>query len=448
MSVRCNDVYLKKIVSEDDIEILLPQLEIAHRKVVDKTGKGSEYLGWYSLPNDYDKREFNRIKQTAKRIQNNCDVFVVIGIGGSYLGARSAIEFIKSDNYNLINKNTPQIYFAGNSISPASLSEILSLCESKDICVNVVSKSGTTTEPAIAFRIFRKILEEKYGKENSRQRIFVTTDKEKGSLKKFSDKMEYETFVIPDNIGGRYSVLTACGLLPMAVSGCDIDEIMRGANKAFSELSQCDIQNNGAYKYALLRNVLYNKGKDIEIMACYEPSYRYMAEWWKQLFGESEGKGGKGLFPASVIYSTDLHSLGQYVQEGRRSIFETVINIKEQNSRVIIPDDSDNIDNLNFLSGQQLDDVNKKAYLATMLAHCQGNVPNIVIEVDSRREFDYGYLVYFFELACAVSGYMLGVNPFDQPGVETYKKNMFALLGKPGSDNEKRKHELEKFLQQ
>lgn len=446
MPVKCNDAFLKDFVSQEDIQGLLPKLQIAHKKIVDMTGEGSEFLGWYNLPDNYDKNEFERIKQAAKKIQNSCDVFVVIGIGGSYLGARSAIEFIKSNNYNLLCKNTPQIFFVGNSISPSALSEVLLLCEGKDVCVNVISKSGTTTEPAVAFRIFRKLLEEKYGKENSKQRIFVTTDKQKGTLKEFSDDIGYETFVIPDNVGGRYSVLTACGLLPIAVSGCNIDEIMLGAKKAFCELSECDVENNSAYKYALLRNVLYNQGKGIEVMACYEPSYQYMAEWWKQLFGESEGKDGKGLFPASVIYSTDLHSLGQYIQQGRRNVFETVVNIKEQNNSVIIPDDSANIDNINFLSGQQLDTVNKKAYLATLIAHSDGNVPNIVLEVDSRKEYDYGYLVYFFELACAVSGYILGVNPFDQPGVEEYKKNMFALLGKPGKENQTRRKELEDKL--
>ena len=446
MSIKCNDKFLKGFVTDKEIKELLPKLCDAHNKVVNKTGEGSDFLGWYTLPEDYDKEEFSRIKAAAKRIQKMCDVLIVIGIGGSYLGARAAIEYIKSQNYNLLDKDTPNIYFIGNSISPAALSETLSLCESKDVCVNVISKSGTTTEPAIAFRIFRNLLEEKYGKEGARERIFATTDKQRGTLKEFSDDMGYETFVIPDDVGGRYSVLTACGLLPIAVAGIDIDEIMMGALDAKRELSVCDIEKNDAYKYAVLRNVLYNKGKGIEIMASYEPSYQYMNEWFKQLFGESEGKDGKGIFPTSVIYSTDLHSFGQIVQEGVRNIFETVVDIKEQNASVIIPNDPENVDNLNFLAGTQLDEVNKKAYIATVLAHCDGNVPNIILEIPSRKEYDYGYMVFFFELACAVSGYMLGVNPFNQPGVEAYKKNMFALLGKPGEENEKRRKELEERL--
>lgn len=443
MAIKCNDKFVKKFVSDSDIEALIPALKDAHEKIINKSGEGADFLGWHSLPVDYDKEEFARIKAAAKRIQGMCDVLVVIGIGGSYLGARAAIEYIKSPNYNLLKKDTPSIFFIGNSISPSALSETLKMCEGKDICVNVISKSGTTTEPAVAFRIFRELLEKKYGKDGAKERIFATTDKARGTLKEFSDKSGYETFVIPDNVGGRYSVLTACGLLPIAVAGCDIDEIMRGAADAYKELSVCDIEKNDAYKYAVLRNALYRKDKSVEIMACYEPAYQYMNEWWKQLFGESEGKDGKGLFPASVIYSTDLHSLGQIVQEGRRIIFETVVDIDKQNASVVIPNDPNNVDNLNFLSGHELNEANKKAYLATVFAHTDGNVPNIVLEVPSRDEYDYGYLVYFFELACAASGYILGVNPFNQPGVEAYKKNMFALLGKPGEENEKRRKELE-----
>ena len=446
MAIKCNDKFVKNFVTDDEIKALVPALEAAHDKIVNKTGEGNDFLGWQTLPVDYDKEEFERIKKAAKKIQDTCDVLIVIGIGGSYLGARAAIEYIKSPNYNLLKKKTPEIYFIGNSISPAALSETIALCEGKDICVNVISKSGTTTEPAVAFRIFRGMLEEKYGKEGAKERIFATTDKARGTLKEFSDDMGYETFVIPDDVGGRYSVLTACGLLPIAVAGCDIDKIMEGAKAAFDELSVCDIEKNDAYKYAVIRNVLYNKGKALEIMACYEPAYQYMNEWWKQLFGESEGKDGKGIFPASVIYSTDLHSLGQIVQEGQRNIFETVINIDKQNASVIIPDDPQNIDNLNFLSGHELDEANKKAFLATVLAHNDGGVPNIILEVPSRSEFDYGYMVYFFELACAASGYILGVNPFNQPGVEAYKKNMFALLGKPGKENDERRAELEALL--
>ena len=446
MAIKCSDKFIKNFVSDSEIEALIPSLCTAHKKITEKSGEGSDFLGWYSLPFDYDKDEFERIKKAAKKIQGMCDILVVIGIGGSYLGARAAIEYIKSPNYNLMNKDTPSIFFIGNSISPAALSETLEMCEGKDICVNVISKSGTTTEPAVAFRIFRELLEKKYGKDGAKERIFATTDKARGTLKEFSDKSGYETFVIPDDVGGRYSVLTACGLLPIAVAGCDIDQIMRGAADARKELSVCDIEKNDAYKYAVLRNALYNQGKSIEIMACYEPAYQYMNEWWKQLFGESEGKDGKGLFPASVIYSTDLHSLGQIVQEGKRNIFETVVDITKQNASVVIPNDPNNVDNLNFLSGHQLDEANKKAYLATLFAHTDGNVPNIVLEVPSRDEYDYGYLVFFFELACAASGYILGVNPFNQPGVEAYKKNMFALLGKPGEENEQRRKELQERM--
>ncbi len=443
MAIKCNDKFVKKFITQDEIDALIPSLETAHKKITEKCGEGADFLGWQTLPFDYDKEEFERIKAAAKKIQSTCQVLVVIGIGGSYLGARAAIEYIKSPNYNLLNKDTPDIYFIGNSISPSSLAETIKLCENKDICVNVISKSGTTTEPAVAFRIFRELLEKKYGKDGAKERIFATTDKARGTLKEFSDKSGYETFVIPDNVGGRYSVLTACGLLPIAVAGCDIDAIMKGAADAAKELSVCDISKNDAYKYAVIRNALYNKGKAVEIMACYEPAYQYMNEWWKQLFGESEGKDGKGIFPASVIYSTDLHSLGQIVQEGQRNIFETVVDIEKQNDSVVIPNDPNNVDNLNFLSGTQLNDVNKKAYLATIFAHTDGDVPNIVLEIPSRSEYDYGYMVYFFELACAASGYILGVNPFNQPGVEAYKKNMFALLGKPGEENDKRRKELE-----
>ncbi len=442
MAIRCNDKFVKNFIDKNEIDALVPKMEMAHEMVTKKTGAGNEFLGWHTLPEDYDKEEFDRIKKAAERIKKMCDVLVVIGIGGSYLGARAAIEFIKSPNYNLLKKDTPNVLFIGNSISPAALSETIALCEGKDVCVNVISKSGTTTEPAIAFRVFRALLEKKYGKDGAKERIFATTDKARGTLKEFSDKMGYETFVIPDNVGGRYSVLTACGLLPIAVAGCDIDEIMKGAKDAYNELSVCDIEKNDAYKYAVLRNALYNSGKTMEIMACYEPAYQYMNEWWKQLFGESEGKDGKGIFPTSVIYSTDLHSLGQIVQEGHRNIFETVIDIEKQNAKFEIPFDEANIDNLNFLAGRDLSEANKKAFLGTIFAHTDGNVPNIVLEVPSRSEYDYGYLVYFFELACAISGYILGVNPFNQPGVEEYKKNMFALLGKPGEENEKRAKEL------
>lgn len=446
MSVRLNDKFLKGFVTDEEIGSYKAALSEAHDKIVNKTGEGSDFLGWYTLPFDYDKDEFERIKKAAKKIKDTSDILVVIGIGGSYLGARAAIEYIKSPNYNLLSKDTPNIYFAGNSISAQALSEVISLCDGKDFSVNVISKSGTTTEPAVAFRVFREMLEEKYGKDGARERIFVTTDKARGTLKEFSDASGYETFVIPDDVGGRYSVLTACGLLPMAVAGIDIDKVMLGARRAAEKLNVCDIDKNDAYRYAVIRNILLSKGKSLEIMACYEPAYQYMNEWWKQLFGESEGKDGKGIFPASVIYSTDLHSLGQIIQEGVRNMFETVVDIKDTGCSYIIPDDPNNVDKLNFISGKDLCEANKKAFIATAFAHSDGKVPNIVLEVESRKEDSYGYMVVFFEIACAASGYILGVNPFNQPGVEAYKKNMFALLGKPGEENEKRRKELEARL--
>lgn len=443
MAIKCNTKFLEGFISDGDISAVIPELEAAHKKIINKSGDGNDFLGWYDLPLNYDRDEFARIKKAAEKIRMDSKVLVVIGIGGSYLGARAAIEFIKSPNYNSLAKDTPEIYFAGNSISSSSLAELIKIIGERDFSVNVISKSGTTTEPAVAFRIFRGLLEEKYGKEEAAMRIYATTDKARGTLKEFSDEAGYETFVIPDDVGGRYSVLTACGLLPIAAAGCDIDKIMAGAAKAREALTDCDIERNDAYKYAAYRNALLRKGKAIEIMACYEPAYMYMNEWWKQLFGESEGKDGKGIFPASVIYSTDLHSLGQIIQEGQRNIFETVVNIVKSNDEVIIPDDPKNVDNLNFLSGKKLQFVCEKAYQGTLLAHIDGNVPNIVLDVDSRSEEDYGYMVFFFELACAASGYILGVNPFNQPGVEAYKKNMFALLGKPGEENDKRRKELE-----
>jgi glucose-6-phosphate isomerase len=360
---------------------------------------------------------------------------VVIGIGGSYLGARAAIEFIKSPLYNNLKKDTPDIYFAGNNISTTALNELLSICDGKDVSVNVISKSGTTTEPAIAFRVFKQLLIDKYGVDGARDHIFVTTDKARGTLKEFSDKAGYETFVVPDNIGGRYSVLTAVGLLPIAVAGIDIEAMMLGAKCAMSDLTSEDVESNAALKYAVLRNILLRSGKNTEILVGYEPYMLMLNEWWKQLYGESEGKDKKGIFPASVIFSTDLHSLGQYIQDGQRNLFETVLNVKDCGERFVIPHDKDNVDGLNFVSNKELDYVNKTAMLATLIAHNDGGVPNILIDIADRTPYSFGYLVYFFELACAVSGYMLGVNPFNQPGVEAYKKNMFALLGKPGYEN-------------
>lgn len=447
MPITCKSDYLKNFVTEADINALLPKLEKAHKELTEKSGAGNDFLGWYDLPENYDKEEFARIKKAADKIKKDSDIFIAIGIGGSYLGARAAIEFIKSPYYNNMKKDTPDIYFAGNTISSSSLTELLKICEGKDISINVISKSGTTTEPGVAFRVFRELLEKKYGKEEAAKRIYITTDKARGNLKKFADANGCETFVIPDDVGGRYSVLTACGLLPIAVAGIDLDAIMRGAAKAASSLKECDITKNDAYKYAVLRNALLAKGKVMEIMACYEPAFQYMNEWWKQLFGESEGKDGKGIFPVSVIYSTDLHSLGQIIQEGQRNIFETVVDIKKSNDTVVIPNDEENIDGMNFLSGKELTFVNHSAYMGTVFAHLNGGVPNIILELDSRSEEDYGYMVYFFELACAISGYILGVNPFNQPGVEAYKKNMFALLGKPGEENAKRKAELDALME-
>ncbi len=441
MSLSINEKFLSGFVSAEEIENLTPSAVAALELTVSGKGAGSDFLGWVTLPEDYDKEEFARIKAAAEKIKNNSDILVVIGIGGSYLGARAAIEFVKSPLYNNLKKDTPDIYFAGNNISTTALNELLSICEGKDISVNVISKSGTTTEPAIAFRVFKSLLTEKYGTDGARDHIFVTTDKCRGTLKQFSDEAGYETFVVPDNVGGRYSVLTAVGLLPIAVAGIDIDAMMKGAADAKARFLNPDINTNEAMKYAVIRNALSRKGLSTEILVGYEPYMLMLNEWWKQLYGESEGKDKKGIFPASVIFSTDLHSLGQYIQDGQRNLFETVINVKDPGSKFLIPDDKANVDGLNFISGCELDHVNKTAMLATLIAHNDGGVANILLELDDRSAYSFGYLVYFFEIACAISGYMLGVNPFNQPGVEAYKKNMFALLGKPGY--EQMKKELE-----
>ncbi len=441
MALKLNKRYLEQFIKleENDCEICRVShiAEAAHTLVREKNGAGNKFLGWYDLPVSYDKEEFSRILKASEKIKKLCDVFVVIGIGGSYLGARAAIEFVKSPLYNNMKKECPDIYFAGNSISGSALADLLSICEGRDVCVNVISKSGTTTEPAVTFRVFRKLLEDKYGKDGARERIFVTTDKSRGKLKEFSTDMNYETFVVPDDIGGRYSVLTAVGLLPISVAGIDVSEMMRGAADAREKYSAVSVKENDAIQYAAIRNILYGKGKNIEILVSYEPALQMFCEWWKQLYGESEGKDGKGLYPSSVICSTDLHSLGQYIQEGRRSMFETVVSFKKSNDSVTVPDDPENIDGLNFLSGKDFHFINTMAMNGTLLAHNDGGVPNVLIEVEDRSEYSFGYLVYFFELACAISGYMLGVNPFDQPGVEAYKKNMYALLGKPGYEKEK-----------
>ncbi len=437
MSIKLVDKFLEGFVSENEVKNMQPAADAAFSLLKSKRGPGSDFLGWVDLPVNYDKEEFARIKIAAEKIKKSCDILVVIGIGGSYLGARAAIEFVNSPLYNDLAKDTPKIYFAGNNISTTALNELISICEGKDICVNVISKSGTTTEPAVAFRVFKSILVNKYGEAASKDRIFVTTDKCRGTLKQFSDAAGYETFVVPDDVGGRYSVLTAVGLLPIAVAGIDIDAMMSGAADARCAFSASDIEKNDAIKYAVIRNILARKGKSTEILVGYEPYMLMLNEWWKQLYGESEGKDNKGIFPASVVFSTDLHSLGQYVQDGQRNLFETVINVKDPGAEFVIPDDPANVDGLNFISGKKLDYVNKTAMLATLIAHNDGGVPNILLEVENRSAYSFGYTVYFFELACAISGYMLGVNPFDQPGVEAYKKNMFALLGKPGYEEMK-----------
>ena len=430
--IKLNEKFLSPFVRANEVAQMEAELEAARKTVMDKSGAGSDFLGWLDLPVDYDKEEFARIKTAAAKIQKSCDVLVVIGIGGSYLGARAAIEFVKSPVYNNLKKDTPDVYFSGNSISASALADLLRICEGRDVCINVISKSGTTTEPAITFRIFRELLEKKYGKDGARERIFVTTDRARGTLKSFSDEMGYETFVVPDDIGGRYSVLTAVGLLPIAVAGCDIDAMMAGAAEARGKYLSAPLADNASLRYAAIRNILYRKGKTTEILAAYEPAAQMFCEWWKQLYGESEGKDNKGIFPASVIFSTDLHSLGQYIQDGVRNLFETVIDVQNAVDNVEVPNDEAKVDGLNFLSGTQIHDINRTAMLGTLFAHNDGGVPNTVIEIPDRSEKTFGNLVFFFEFACAVSGYMLGVNPFDQPGVEAYKKNMFALLGKPG----------------
>lgn len=436
-----------RFFSKEELENLNPFVQEAHNMLHEKTGAGSDYLGWVDLPENYDKEEYSRIKQAAEKIRKDSDVLLVIGIGGSYLGARAAIEMLNHSFFNLLSKsdrNAPQIIFVGHHLSSTYMSELFDLIKDKDVSINVISKSGTTTEPAIAFRIFKKFLEEKYGVDEAKSRIYATTDKEKGALKSSADEAGYETFVIPDDVGGRYSVLTAVGLLPIAVSGVSIDAIMQGAQDAMKELSEPSLDKNPAYQYAAVRNLLYQKGKLIELLVNYEPGLHYFAEWWKQLFGESEGKDHKGLYPASANFSTDLHSLGQYIQEGRRHLFETVLHVQTSRKELILEADEKNSDGLNYLAGKTIHDVNEKAFQGTLLAHTDGEVPNLVIDLPKLDPYTFGYLVYFFEKACGISGYLLGVNPFNQPGVEAYKKNMFALLGKPGFEEEKER--LEKRL--
>ena len=438
--VRLNKKYVLPFVSKEELKNIGPMVSAAHKLLREGTGAAADRLGWLDLPATYDIAEFEDIKATAKKIREICDVFVVIGIGGSYLGARAAIEFIKSEFCNRFGGG-PEIYFAGNNISAASMANILELCRGRRVCINVISKSGSTTEPAIAFRIFRGLIEETCGVEGARERIFVTTDRTKGYLRKFAGQKGYTTFTIPDDVGGRFSVLTAVGLLPIAVAGLDIDELMAGAGEARLAFAEPDLDKNDSLCYAALRNILYRKGRVTEILVGYEQYMQMFCEWYKQLFGESEGKDNKGIYPSSLIFTTDLHSLGQYVQDGLRNQFETVLRVMEPDVDLVIPDDPENIDGLGFLSGMSLSFVNQRAMEGTLLAHVDGGVPNLVIEIDRRDERNLGSLIYFFELACAISGYLSGVNPFDQPGVEKYKNNMFALLGKPGF--ELRKKELE-----
>lgn len=437
MGIRLDDKYLKGFVREHELAAYAPMVKAAHDTLESRSGLGNDFLGWIDLPVNYDKDEFERIKKAAAKIKSDSEVLIVIGIGGSYLGARAAIEALRSSLYNSLKKDTPEIYFVGCSLSPTYLSEVISLVEGRDFSVNIISKSGTTTEPALAFRVFRDLLVERYGEDGAKGRIYATTDKARGTLKELSDKMGYETFVIPDDVGGRFSVLTAVGLLPIACAGCDIDALMKGAAAAREEYKDFDIEKNACYKYAALRNILYKKGKSVEMLISYENSFQMMAEWFKQLYGESEGKDNKGIFPSAAVFSTDLHSMGQYIQDGARILFETVVDIKNPKTDLFLEPDSENLDGLNFLTNQNMSVVNRKAFEGTVLAHTEGGVPNIILELDDTTEESVGYMIYFFEKACAVSGYVLGVNPFNQPGVESYKSNMFALLGKPGYEGAK-----------
>lgn len=426
MCVKLNDKYLGSFIHQHEYASIASQVALAHDSLHCKSGLGSEFTGWVELPSEYDKTEFSRIKTTAQKIRSDSEVFIVIGIGGSYLGTKAAIHFLN------LQGNTPKIYFAGNNISATALSELTLLCRDKDFSINMISKSGTTTEPAIAFRVLRRLLIDKYGKDGAKSRIYCTTDKCKGTLKQLCDREGYETFAVPDDIGGRYSVLTAVGLLPVAVCGADIDKLMRGAQLAQTQLSVSSLYDNDCYKYAAIRNILYRQGKEIEVLVGYEPCLSVLNEWFKQLFGESEGKDKKGIFPASLIFSTDLHSMGQMMQDGKRNMFETTLFADKPRYDITICHEDEDIDGLNFLAGKTLSYVNTMAFKGTVMAHADGGVPNIILNIADYSEITLGYLFYFFEKACAISGYLLGINPFDQPGVEEYKKNMFALLGKPG----------------
>jgi len=432
-------------VEQRELDSMIPLMDTVNKTLLEKSGAGNDFLGWLDLPVDYDKEEFARIQAAAKKIQGDSQVLVVIGIGGSYLGARAAIEFVKGQMYNGVREEgIPEVYFVGNNISSSYINDVVKIIGNRDFSVNIISKSGTTTEPAIAFRVFKKMLEEKYGKEGAKGRIYATTDKARGALKALSDAEGYETFVVPDDVGGRFSVLTAVGLLPIAAAGVDIAAMMKGAQDAREVCVAGDMTTNPSYLYAALRNILYRKGKTTEILVNYEPALLMMGEWFKQLFAESEGKDQKGIFPTAANFSTDLHSIGQFIQDGSRNLFETVIWVNQPRSEVVIETADEDIDGLNYLAGQSVQFVNSKAYQGTLMAHMDGGTPNIIVEIDEADAWHFGYLVYFFEKACGLSGYLLGVNPFDQPGVEAYKKNMFALLGKPGY--EAMKAELEARL--
>lgn len=427
-------------IAAHEVENIKKPVMDAKEVLVSRSGAGNDFLGWIDLPVNYDKEEFSRIKKAAEKIQSDSEVLLVIGIGGSYLGARAAIEFLRHSFYNIVDKSvrkTPEIYFCGNSISSTYLKDLMDVIGDRDFSINIISKSGTTTEPAIAFRIFKEMCEKKYGKEGAAKRIYATTDKARGALKKLATEEGYETFVVPDDVGGRFSVLTAVGLLPIAVSGADIDKLMEGAASGREMALNNAFEENDALQYAGIRNILLKKGKSVEILANYEPSVHYVSEWWKQLYGESEGKDQRGIFPASVDLTTDLHSMGQFIQDGARIMFETVLNLETSREMLTIGEEPVDLDGLNYLAGQTVDFVNKSAMNGTILAHTDGQVPNLMVKIPEANEFYLGQLFYFFEFACGVSGYMLGVNPFNQPGVESYKKNMFALLGKPGYEEQR-----------
>ncbi|CAM3520258.1 glucose-6-phosphate isomerase [Pseudostreptobacillus hongkongensis] len=442
MKLRLENKYTENFISKHEFDQIRPFVELADKILMEGKGAGNDFLGWVDLPKNYDKAEFEKIKKAASKIQNDSEVLIVIGIGGSYLGAKAAIEFLSNTFYNNQPKSSrkgPEIYFAGTNMSPVYLQHLLDLVGDRDFSINVISKSGTTTEPAIAFRLFKKKLEDKYGKAEAARRIYATTDKSKGALKKLSDTEGYETFVVPDNVGGRFSVLTAVGLLPIAAAGISIDNLMEGAKDAMEDFSNKSYYENEAMIYAATRNILYNKGKNIEILTNYEPRLHYIAEWWKQLFAESEGKDGKGIYPTSADFSTDLHSIGQSIQEARRTMFETVLLIDKPEVDIVIEKEEVDLDGLNYLAGKSIDYVNKQASKGVVLAHVDGSVPNVIINLPEATPYHLGYLFYFFEKAVAISGYMLGINPFDQPGVEAYKKNMFALLEKPGYEEQTKK---------